>query len=474
MIKESINRNLSINSILLIAGTILNKGLQFIMIPLFSRWLSTSEYVRFDLISTYVSLLIPVVTLACGEGVFRFGIEQSLVREKGKHIMNGLTIVTINSIIMAIIILTLRFCCNWTLAAPFYFLALGEILNNYVQAYMRAIRKHSVFSFLTAFSTLCIFALSTVFILWFKMGTEGIIWGYALGFLIGDIIALIVTGFKSYFDIGLISCSGIKTIIEYSCVLIPNNICWWVINVSDRSIINMYLGDSYNGIYAIASKIPNLATAVFSMFSISWQETATDMVNSSDRNSYYNSIFNKICTILIPLCGCIVASSFILFGVIFDYRYSDASNYMPILVTSVFFYTLSQFLGGIQISLKEPRANTITTIVGAITNLIIHFSMVRMIGLYAAAISTVVSNIVIFAMRYFLLRKSIVLRIEKQCIIYIVAYVYIICASYICFPTIISVFNLAFSLVWFITVNREILIRLLRNAVLLKSIQRDL
>lgn len=455
--------NLSKNSVLLLIGTFLNKGLQFIMIPLFSRWLSTEDYGSFDLFSTYVSLMIPVVTLACSEAVFRYGIEKDNPAEKSIYISNGFAIVACNSVIMAIVILILRSAFNWTLAIPFFFMALGEILNNYVQGYMRSIRKLNIYSFCTALSTFCIFISSTIFVLVLDMGLTGLIWGYAIGYLIGDFTVVIITNFPQYFNVKSIKLSGIKELVAYSYVLIPNNICWWIINVSDRTIINLVLGASYNGVYAIAAKIPNLATAIFSVFSISWQESASDMADSNERNFYYNGVLNKICCILIPLCAGILACNFILFDYVFDTRYYEASLYTPILVTSVIFYTLSQFFGGIQISLKRPKANSVTTIIGAIVNLTVHIALVNMIGLYAAVISTITANVVITVARVYMLRKDIVFHVEKKVLLLALLYLYFAIMCYLNLPMIFNIINLAIAAVIFALSNFNMIKSILKN-----------
>lgn len=261
--------NLYKNTAFLMIGTFLNKGLQFVMIPIFSRWLSTEDYGSFDLFCTYVSLMIPVVTLACGEAIFRFGVEQDTIKGKAKPISNGAAIVFINSLILLGVLMIIRAVSGWQYTMPFFFMAFGEILNNYLQGYMRAIRKLNIYSFCTAFSTLSIAVASTFFVLILKMGLSGLIWGYAVGYLVGDLMIACGTKYKKYFDISLISWSGVKELLSYSYALIPNNISWWIINVSDRSIINVFLGAAFNGIYAIASKVPNLASAIFGVFSIS-------------------------------------------------------------------------------------------------------------------------------------------------------------------------------------------------------------
>lgn len=247
--------NLAKNTLLLAIGTFLNKGLQFIMIPLFSRWLSTEDYGTFDLFSTYVILILPLVTLACSESVFRYGVEQESVEGKQKYITNGAGIVLVNSAILAVVIAILGVKLQWQYAAPFLFMAFGEIINYYLQGYMRAIRKLNIYSFCAVFSTLFIAVFSTTFVLFLDMELYGLIWGYAAGYLAGDLAIILFTGYRTYFNPKCLSLATVKEIVAFSYPLIPNDLSWWIINVSDRSIISMFLGTTFNGIYAIACKV---------------------------------------------------------------------------------------------------------------------------------------------------------------------------------------------------------------------------
>ena len=89
------NNKLIRNTLLLTIGTLVNKGLLFIMIPFFSRWISTSDYGTFDLICTYVTLFIPIIDLATGEAMFRFSVEDQSKDNLSKQFTNGIAIVII-------------------------------------------------------------------------------------------------------------------------------------------------------------------------------------------------------------------------------------------------------------------------------------------------------------------------------------------------------------------------------------------
>ena len=456
--------DLTKNTLLLSIGTILNKSLQFIMIPFFSAWLTTEDYGTFDVLCTYVALLIPIITIATSNAVFRYTIEANK-EEKNKYITNGLLLDTFNLTILAVLMIAARLIFNWKLAIPFLFLAIGEIINNYLQGYLRGIKKLNIYSFCMAFSTVLIALCTTLFIKVLNLGLLGIILGYACGYVFGDIIIVFVTKYWKYFDIKCVSIDVIKEMSRYSFPLIFNDISWWIVNVSDRSIIKIFLGATSNGIYAIANKVPALCTSVFGVFSISWQQTASEMVDTKERNSYFNHVYNKSFAILLSLCIGVLSVNFILFDYIFASKYTFARFQAPILVFSIIFNTISQFIGGIQISLKRPKENGITTVISAIVNIIIHLSLIKVIGLYAASISTILSNFLLMILRKKRL-KEVPLKLNNKNYLYLGIFIYFFICQYLFSDfLVLNIINIIIAIILFLKINNDLINKILKKVI---------
>lgn len=444
------------NTILLAVGNILTKGLLFVMVPFFSSWLSTEDYGTFDLLCTYVSLLIPVLTLATGEAVFRFSMQAKSEPKKIKYISDSFAITTFNCILTIIVLLIIRMVSGWSLACPFIILLVGELYNNHLQSYLRAIKKLNIYSLCSAFSVIIISILVTVFVRFFGWGLEGIIVGYGLGYLAGDVCIAFATNYFKRIDVHMISKGGMAELIKYSYPLIPNSVSWWIINASDRFIINIVIGATATGIYAIAHKIPSICSAVFGVFNISWQQAASEIVDYGDKEEvekYFARTYNSVFKRLMSICMGIMSTNFLLFNYIFDYRYIEAHFYTPILITAIIFMLLSQFYGGIQISMKMPKENGVTTVVGAVTNIVINIIFIKLIGLYAAAGSTLISYFIIFALRKEKLNSIVKLKLNKSNYIYIGIYSYFFISSYFIESIPLGFVNLVIACCLFIWMN---------------------
>ena len=64
--------NLFKNTVIIGIGTICTKILGFIMLPLYTLWLSPEEYGEYDLTVSYISLIIPFITMQLEQAIFRF------------------------------------------------------------------------------------------------------------------------------------------------------------------------------------------------------------------------------------------------------------------------------------------------------------------------------------------------------------------------------------------------------------------
>ncbi len=448
--------NLAKNTILLSIGTVMTKSINLLMIPLFSAWLSTEDYGMFDLLVTYVSLLIPFITMSGSDAIFRFAIDKDKIEDKQKYITTGFGITLINTAAICGVILIIRLVTGWAYAIPFILLLIAELFNNHLQGVIRAIRRLTIYSLSNIISTLGISVCVSILVWKYQLGLTGIILGYAWGYFLGEIVMVVSVRYWKYLKPDSFSFTIVKEMVKYSFPLIPNNISWWIINVSDRTAIHLFLGAAANGIYAISYKIPNFCASIFNVFSISWQETAIDLIDSKERNQYYSYVYNSLICTLVSLCGGLLSLNYFLFQYIFDIRYYDAKYYSPILISSVIFGSMTQYFGGIQISLKRTKENGVTTMIGAVANVVIDLVLIKYIGLYAAALSTITANIIVCVLRYIWLHgENIHFKLEKRSLFFISYYIYLFVMCYACNSLKVSVINLIFACIMFCVINKD-------------------
>lgn len=443
-------------------GAIFSKGLVFLMIPFFSRWLSVDDYGSFDLYSTYITLLIPFMTLSSGEAVFRFLIDTEKTQEKKTFITNGLLIFAVGNAVTVAFAMSYFVQASSTVAIPFCCFLFSEALNQFSMTYLRGIKQLTRYTICNILSMVGIAVFVTLFVKILSLGLPGMLYGYAMGYLISSIFALATTGFHTFVSLKTISGTTIKQLVGYSAPLIPNAISWWIINASDRTIINMFLGSVSNGIYAIAYKVPSLCTTLFNVFNISWQENVITSMNDEDREAYFTKVFTNMTAILLSICICILSVDFILFHYIFADKYFEGMQYTPILITSCIFTVIAQFFGGIFIGLKETKYTGSTSVMAAVINIATHLLLIKRIGLYAAALSTIISFACLCIVRYFIIRKRFAFRFDKKIVLYILIYLYFVVMHYLDIMA-VNWINVIIAGIIFMYVNKDYVLKIVKK-----------
>lgn len=219
-----------------------------------------------------------------------------------------------------------------------------------------------------------------------------------------------------------------KELVKYSFPLIPYTLCWWVINASDRTIIMIFLGTAFNGIYAAAYKFPSLFSMITNIFQLSWNESASENYKDEDKNSFYNEIINKAIRFYSSANIIIIAIMPIAFDFLIKKDFSNAYYYIPILMTAALFHSISSLYSAIYFALKETKRILLSTTIAAIINIIFGVLFISKLQLYATAISSLIAYFVILIMRHLDMQSIIKISINKKylCIeilVYIITFV---------------------------------------------------
>lgn len=264
------------------------------------------------------------------------------------------------------------------------------------------------------------------------------------------------------FKIKNIDKNKIREMLKYSIPLIPCDISWWIMNVSDRTIVSIVLGTTSNAILSVANKIPNICQNIFNVFHLSWQENAIETLKDDDKGKYYVHIINNMLQIITSICIVILSMNFFIFEYIFTEEYYTGYYQVPILILSIIASMLAQFLGSLYIANMESKKSGKTTILAAILNIFVHLTLIRYIKLYAATISTLISYIFLFIIRYVDINKKIKLKFERKSVILIICLSYFIIFSYLNIKY-INYINTLIAILIFIYTNKEYITKVMKR-----------
>ena len=442
------------NTIIIFLSKFCTQFLSFFLLPLFTSLLSTEEYGYFDLYSTYAWLLAIFLTLQLENGMFRFLIDERK-NKKGidSIISNGIVVIFIQLIFFIGLYFASLKLLNITNIEYIFMMTVATSLLNLMLQITRGLGKNIEYSIASIISGVLNVIFSFMFIKVLSLKLLGIVLAYILANLIAAVYLIFKIKIYRYLDFKMLSKTKIKELMVYSFPLIPNSISSWIMNISDKVMISFFLGVSFNGIYSISTKFSILLSHIYTVFSLSWTESASMSTNDVDRSNYFSKIINNVFFIC-SFIGLIMLSAMpIIFKILIQESYFSAYNYIPILILASFFELFSVLIGGVFIALKLPKEIATTTIIGGIINITINFLFLKKYGLSIACISTLMSYMYIAMIRYIKITKHVKIKLEYTkyilvTILYVISvFLYYYQSSLI---SIISIF--VFSLI-FIKVN---------------------
>ena len=409
---------------LLTLSNFATKILSFFLIPVYTSILTTAEYGTYDLVSTSVLLLTPILTINIMEPVTRFSMEkdadQTGIFTIGMRYFFGSC--ALLGVFLVLNALFGIFPAVSKYAVFFFCLYAASTLSGIVSGFARGldmVADVAVSGVITTFVTIALNILCLVFL---SMGLTGYFIANIAGFLLPSIYLLLRMKFWRYTTMGKIDPALHKDMIAYGRPMIATNIAWWINSMADRYVIVLLRGVGENGIYSVASKIPMIMNIIQSIFNQAWTLSAVKEFDSEDKDGFFSDIYNKYSALMVIVCSALIVLDRPLAHFLYAKDFFAAWRYVPFLLISVVFGAMSGYLNGIFSALKQVKILASSTCIGAAFNLALNFLFVHYIGPVGAAIATAASYVIVWVVRIVKVRQYMTLKInlKRDCVAYLI------------------------------------------------------
>ena len=146
-----------------------------------------------------------------------------------------------------------------------------------------------------------------------------------------------------------------------------------------------------------------------------------------------------------------------IFPIFVNQKFHEALNYIPILILAYVFNVVIILYTGIYIGLKKTKEVTTTTVIGAITNVLITVLFVRTFKLYAAAFGTFMAYFIMMIYRYFDLKKYMKITYSTRTIMSLIISFGVAIVCYYINHLYLNIFIAFISLIYAYYINRGFL-----------------
>ena len=380
------------NTLILLLGKFATQFMSFLLLPLYTSRLATNDFGTVDLIQTYLTLLVPVLTLRMDSATFRFLVDVRKSPEKTKGIISNVLFVLLWSVVLALVI-SLVVSLFVTLPNHLWIIMNLVVLmiSGVTLQILRGTGKITHYAIASVITGVCTLILNVVLIAFMGRGADSILISSSVANIICILFVFFSVELYKNFSPSMISKKTIKEFLKFSVPMIPNALSWWIVSVSDRTIISIFLNATANGLYSVSCKFSNILYSVFSIFNTSWQESASLHINDEDRDEFFTKMINQLLIFFSSIALLILVAIPIFYNILIGEQYQDSYNYIPVLLYANSWAILVSLIGGIYVAKKKTKAIANTTIISAIINIVVDLILIHFIGIHAATISTLVS-----------------------------------------------------------------------------------
>lgn len=383
-------KDLTKKTAVIAVGKISTQFVSFLLLPLYTALLTTSEYGTVDLIITVVHLLIPISSLMIDQGAFRYLLNCKTEEEKKCVISSSFFVSCGTSLCCLTIYFIASLFVNTPLKIWVLLILVAISFSNLFLQMARGLKRTTDYALGSFVCSTVTIALNVVCIAALHRGATGMLTATFLGNLACALFLLLKLKIYKYISFSRFSTETIRDELQYSIPLVPNQLSLWVMNSSDRFIVSFILGTAANGLLAVSHKFPTLYMAVFNIFQLAWHEMGAVHYFDEDRDEFFTVMLRKVVTIFSTLCMGIIVALPIVFKWLIDGNYHEAFYNIPIYLIASLFNIVVGLFGVVYVATKKTAEIAKTTLLAAVINITVHLALINYIGLYAASISTFV------------------------------------------------------------------------------------
>ena len=390
------------------AGNFLNKIVAFVLIPIYTRYLTPKEYGIKALVGLTVDVIGILLAIAISSAVYRFYFESEDIDYRNQVISSA--IIAIGSIgILALIPLafaakTMAFYILDSSDLYYFFLVAFasmwfQSLNGIGFNYLRANQKSLKFVSLSFAKLIFGIVLNIYFVCILKMGVLGVL----LATLITSIMMFGVLVVPLAYRIGMkFSADLIKKMIKFGFPIVLSQLGAFVVHLSDRFFIKELWSVGDAGLYSLSYRFGTLpGNFIAEPFNTAWQPRRYEMYKEKNAERIFGKIFTYFLLLMIfaGLAICVLTKDLLM--IIADSSFWSAYKVVPILiVANIIFNSNTHFSMGLLFT-KKTKYFAYINLSNGIIVLFLNFFLIRKYGAYGAAYATLIAFIYKTSLTYF-------------------------------------------------------------------------
>lgn len=284
------------------AGIVANKAVAFVLLPIYTRYLTPADYGVLQLIS----LVLEVAAIAAGsrlaQGVYHFYHDASASDAKSRVLITATALSALTFFSVAICgIIASSWIANVVFASPdpySYFVKIAVVAMAFESlivvplAYVQLAERSKLFVGVQFAKLICQASLNIWLVVFLGMGVSGVLWSTLIAnVLIGVFLTSLLIRDHGYH----ISARTAVRLLKYGYPLVITQVATMIMVMGDRFFLNRAAGETVVGLYGLAYQFAMLVLLIgYIPFEQIWNPTRFAIAKRDDREIIFQKAFTYL------------------------------------------------------------------------------------------------------------------------------------------------------------------------------------
>ena len=404
-------RRLASQTVVYGLGDAVTRVAALLLLPIYTRFLSPADYGRLAVITLFTTILALLLEFGQRTAFFRFYFDSDSLEARRR--LTGTVFIFLLLAAVAISLPLILFfdriarpLIQDTSLVPLVRIALiGAIFDvgsTVPFAIFRAKQQAVQYASLSLARFLVGVMLSITAIVVLRWGVIGLVYANLLTSALFFLICLTLTmrDIEWTMEFGLL-----KQLLRFGLPLVPASFAYWALNFSDRFFLQKYSDLTQVGLYSISYSIAGVLHMMMGWFNTAYAPYCYSIAKEPDARAVYArmTVYSITFLTLVGLGLSLFAREAL--TVLTPPTYHGAARIVPFVVLAYLFFELYYILSfAFDLTKKTAYAPFIIG-AGAVINLVLNLILIPPLGMFGAAIATLLSYMLLPIIEYPIIRR---------------------------------------------------------------------
>lgn len=383
-------------------GSIISRFISLLLLPIFTSYLSTTEYGVLSMLALLTLVVQPIFSLSLGAAMGPSYFRHEGIDNKSSVVWTAFSISVVSSLCLILLawilpeflaqLIKLPVERTWMVSMSLTGTAMTILTTALIQR-VQFEKEAKLYVIITLITALVAILVSLVLVVFLNWGAEGIIVGQVASNSLNLLAFFIITVKRTRFSYSSILA---KELLRLGLPLIPSFAFLFILMHVNKYILEWHSGLDAVGIYSIGFNLGFMLSIFTGGISIAWYPFFMGYVN---KQTEIKDLFGKIFTYYVFGVGLLCLFFFLaaspLIIILTDKSFYDASYVIGLVALANFFQGGSNFfLPGLYYQ-NEVKYVSVIQGLSAIVSLVVNYFLISRFGLIGAAAGLAGGNFVL-------------------------------------------------------------------------------